>query len=212
MKYRGVIFDLDGVICSTDEYHYLAWKALADRLNIPFDRERNNLLRGVSRAASLNIILEKSDQTYTDEEKAALAEEKNTLYRELLGNMSTADLSDDVKITLEALRKTDLKLAIGSSSKNTPFILERIGLGSFFDAVADGNCITRSKPDPEVFLKAAEMLGLAPADCLVAEDARAGVEAAVAGGFDCAAIGDAWDDERARWHLNRFSDILKSLG
>ena len=104
MKYRGVIFDLDGVICSTDEYHYLAWKALAERLNIPFDRERNNLLRGVSRAASLNIILEKSDQTYTDEEKAALAEEKNMLYRELLGNMSTADLSDDVKITLEALR------------------------------------------------------------------------------------------------------------
>ena len=97
MKYKGIIFDLGGVICSTDEYHYLAWKALAERLNIPFDRERNNLLRGVSRAASLNIILEKSDQTYTDEEKAALAEEKNTLYRELLGNMSTADLSDDEK-------------------------------------------------------------------------------------------------------------------
>lgn len=211
MKYRGVIFDLDGVICSTDEYHYLAWKALADRLNIPFDRERNNLLRGVSRAASLNIILEKSDQTYTDEEKAALAEEKNTLYRELLGNMSTADLSDDVKITLEALRKTDLKLAIGSSSKNTPFILERIGLRNFFDAIADGNCITHSKPSPEVFLKAAEMISLPPQNCLVVEDARAGVEAAIAGGFDCAAIGDARDDEQARWHLSRFSDILKCL-
>ena len=188
MKYKGIIFDLDGVICSTDEYHYLAWKALADRLNIPFDRERNNLLRGVSRAASLNIILEKSDQTYTDEEKAALAEEKNTLYRELLGNMSTADLSDDVKITLEALRKTDLKLAIGSSSKNTPFILEQIGLRNFFDAIADGNCITHSKPSPEVFLKAAEMISLPPQNCLVVEDARAGVEAAIAGGFDCAAI------------------------
>jgi beta-phosphoglucomutase-like phosphatase (HAD superfamily) len=130
MKYRGVIFDLDGVICSTDEYHYLAWKALADRLNIPFDRERNNLLRGVSRAASLNIILEKSDQTYTDEEKAALAEEKNTLYRELLGNMSTADLSDDVKITLEALRKTDLKLAIGSSSKTRLSFWNRLVSGT----------------------------------------------------------------------------------
>ena len=211
MKYKGIIFDLDGVICSTDEYHYLAWKALAERLNIPFDRERNNLLRGVSRAASLNIILEKSEQTYTDEEKAALAEEKNTLYRELLGNMSTADLSDDVKITLEALRKTDLKLAIGSSSKNTPFILEQIGLRNFFDAIADGNCITHSKPSPEVFLKAAEMISLPPQNCLVVEDARAGVEAAIVGGFDCAAIGDARDDEQARWHLSRFSDILKCL-
>ena len=122
MKYKGIIFDLDGVICSTDEYHYLAWKALADRLNISFDRERNNLLRGISRAASLNIILEKSDRTCTDEEKTALAEEKNTLYRELLGNMSRADLSDDVKTTLEALRKTDLKLA-NKKKKITPTII-----------------------------------------------------------------------------------------
>lgn len=208
---KGIIFDLDGVICSTDEYHYLAWKALADRLGIPFDRERNNLLRGVSRMASLEIILEKSDKTYSDAEKAAFAEEKNTTYRELLGRMSPADLSDDVKSTLEALRKTNLKLAIGSSSKNTPFILERIGLSDFFDAVADGNCITRSKPDPEVFLKAAEMIGLPPKDCLVVEDAHAGVEAAAAGGFTCAAMGDARDDAKAAWHLDRFSDLQKHL-
>ena len=107
--------------------------------------------------------------------------------------------------------KTGLKLAIGSSSKNTPFILERIGLSSFFDAVADGNCITHSKPHPEVFLKAAEMIGLQPSDCLVVEDAHAGVQAAVSGGFDCAAMGDARDDERASWHLYRFSDLLKCL-
>ena len=211
MKYKGIIFDLDGVICSTDEYHYLAWKALADRMGIPFDRERNNLLRGVSRMASLDIILEKSDKTYTDEEKTAFAEEKNTLYRELLGRMSPADLSGDVKNTWEALRKTGLKLAIGSSSKNTPFILERIGLKDFFDAVADGNCITHSKPHPEVFLKAADKLGLIPQDCLVVEDAHAGVEAAKAGGFDCAAMGDARDDERADWHLEKFSDLLIHL-
>ena len=210
MRYKGIIFDLDGVICSTDEYHYMAWKALADRLGIPFDRERNNLLRGVSRMASLEIVLEKGEKSYTNEEKAAFAEEKNTNYRKLLGRMSPADLSEDVKAALEALRKTDIKLAIGSSSKNTPFILERIGLGSFFDAVADGNCITHSKPHPEVFLKAAYMLGLSPRDCLVVEDAHAGVEAAVAGGFDCAAIGDAKDDERARWHLERFGDILRA--
>ena len=211
MKYRGIIFDLDGVICSTDEYHYLAWKALADRLGIPFNRERNNLLRGVSRMASLDIILEKSNITYTAKEKAVFAEEKNTLYRDFLSRMSPADLSDDVKIPLFALRKTDLKLAIGSSSKNTSFILEQIGLLHFFDAVADGNCITRSKPHPEVFLKAAEMIKLSPTECLVVEDAHAGVEAATAGGFDCAAMGDAKGDERANWHLQRFSDLLKCL-
>ena len=211
MKYRGIIFDLDGVICSTDEYHYLAWKALADRLGIPFDRERNNLLRGVSRMDSLEIILALSDRIYTDAEKAAFAEEKNSLYRELLRRMSPADLPEDVRATLGDLRARGLKLAVGSSSRNTPFILERIGLSGFFDAVSDGNGITHSKPRPEVFLKAAAMLGLAPRDCLVVEDAHAGVEAAAAGGFDCAAMGDARDDERARWHLARFGD-LRSIG
>ena len=212
MEIKGIIFDLDGVICSTDNYHYLAWKALADRLNIPFDRERNNLLRGVSRMASLEIILEKSTKTYTDTEKQAFAEEKNDLYRESLKEMSAADLSDDVRNTLNALRLQGLKLAIGSSSKNTPFILERIGLSSFFDAVADGNCITHSKPHPEVFLKAADMIQLSPAECIVVEDAHAGVEAGVAGGFTVAAMGDARDDERAEYHLHVFSDLLKVLG
>ncbi len=211
MKYKGVIFDLDGVICSTDEYHYLAWKTLADSLHIPFDRERNNLLRGVSRMASLEIILEKSAVVYSQEEKEGFAEEKNQLYRELLCRMSPADLSDNVKSTLDELRKTELKLAIGSSSKNTPFILERIGLSDFFDAVADGNCITHSKPHPEVFLKAAGMIGLLPSECLVVEDAHAGVEAAISGGFDCAALGDAKEDDHATWHLNTFSDVLKCL-
>ena len=209
MKYQGIIFDLDGVICSTDDYHYQAWKTLADELGIPFDRERNNLLRGVSRMESLNIILEKSSKTYSEEEKAAFAEKKNNLYRTLLANMSPADLTEETRSTLETLRSRGLKLAIGSSSKNTPVILERIGLGDFFDAVADGNCITRSKPDPEVFLKAAEGLALAPEKCLVVEDAHAGVQAAVSGGFDCAAMGDARDDPKARWHLQAFSDLLK---
>lgn len=211
MRYKGIIFDLDGVICSTDEYHYLAWKALADQLGIGFDRQINNRLRGVSRMESLEIVLEKSDKAYTDAEKAQFAEIKNALYRELLGQMTEADLSDEVRDTLNALRGKGSKLAIGSSSKNTPFILERIGLSGYFDAVSDGNNITRSKPDPEVFLKAAQMLGLPPAECLVVEDAHAGVEAAVNGGFDCAAMGDARDDDRARWHLNTFSDILKAV-
>ena len=208
MTYSAVIFDLDGVICSTDEYHYRAWKALADRLDIPFDRERNNLLRGVSRMESLEIILEKSEKNFSPDEKERLAAEKNDLYRQLLGNMTPRDLPEDVKRTLDALREKGIPLAIGSSSKNTPYILERIGLGHFFDAVADGNMITRSKPDPEVFLKAAEMLRKAPEECLVVEDARAGVEAARRGGFGCAAIGDAKDDPRAQHHLDKLSDLL----
>lgn len=211
MKYQGIIFDLDGVICSTDEYHYQAWKTLADQLGIHFDRERNNLLRGVSRMESLKIILEKSERTYSEQEKQAFAEQKNALYRTLLRQMSPADLSDEVRETLQFFRDCGLRLAVGSSSKNTPFILERIGLGDFFDAVADGNCITHSKPHPEVFLKAAEMLGLPPERCLVVEDAHAGVEAAVAGGFDCASMGDAKDDARAKWHVNRFSGLRGCL-
>ena len=207
MSYKAIIFDLDGVICSTDEYHYQAWKALADRLGIPFDRTINNRLRGVSRMESLEIILEKAECEYTPDEKAAFAEEKNTLYRELLHQMSAADLSGEVRQTLNALCDRGVRVAIGSSSKNTPFILDRIGLGDFFEAVADGNCITHSKPHPEVFLKAAAMLGLDPADCLVVEDAHAGVEAAVAGGFDCAAIGEACGDERARFHLESFGEL-----
>ena len=211
MKYQGIIFDLDGVLCSTDEYHYQAWKTLADQLGIPFDRERNNLLRGVSRMESLSIILEKSKRTYSEQEKQAFAEQKNALYRTLLRQMSPADVSNEVTETLRFLRESGLKLAVGSSSKNTPFILERIGLSGFFDAVADGNSITYSKPHPEVFLKAADMIGLPPERCLVVEDAHAGVEAATAGGFDCAAIGDAKDDARAVWPLNRLSDLRDCL-
>ena len=207
MGYQGIIFDLDGVICSTDEYHYQAWKSLADQLGIPFDRTINNRLRGVSRMASLEIVLEKSNKTYSDAEKAQFAETKNVLYRELLGQMSEKDLSGEMRDTLNALRAKGLKLAIGSSSKNTPYILERIGLGDFFDAVSDGNNITRSKPDPEVFTKAAQMLGLEPSACLVVEDAHAGVEAAVNGGFDAAAIGDASGDPMAQFSLKSFADL-----
>ena len=208
MDCKAIIFDLDGVLCSTDEYHYKAWKALADRLGIPFDRERNNLLRGVSRMQSLEIILEQSSCHYTDAEKKAFAEEKNALYRKLLAGMSPADLSDDVKSTLDTLRTTGFRLAVGSSSKNAPYILDQIGLGRYFDAVADGNCITHSKPHPEVFLKAAEMLDLSPGNCLVVEDAHAGVAAAKAGGFCCAAMGDAKDDQQADFHLTKFSDLI----
>lgn len=211
MKYQGIIFDLDGVICSTDHYHYLAWKDLADRLGIYFDETINNRLRGVSRMASLEIVLERSAVAYTEEEKAAFAEEKNNRYRELLKNMSPADLAPEVKETLDALRSKGLKLGIGSSSKNTKFILSQIGLGDYFDKISDGTNITRSKPDPEVFLKAAEYLELPPETCLVVEDAKAGIEAATAAGMDSAAIGDAVQCGLATYNLTRFADLLNCV-
>lgn len=209
MAFKGIIFDLDGVICFTDEYHYLAWKAMADSINVYFDRTINNRLRGVSRMASLDIILEKSDVQYSDEEKAALAAQKNTLYVEYLKQMNTADLSDEVRDTLNALRANGHKLSIGSSSKNTPFILNRIGLEGFFDAVSDGNNITHSKPDPEVFLKAAEFLGLEPADCLVVEDAVSGAEAGHRGGFKVACVGDASEAGVGDYNMKSITELVE---
>lgn len=209
MKYKGIIFDLDGVICSTDEYHYRAWKQLADRIGVPFDRTVNNRLRGVSRMESLEIILEKSPVAYSEAEKQAMAAEKNEIYRTLLAQMSPRDLSDEVRETLERLRAAGLRLAIGSSSKNTPLILGRIGLDNWFDAVSDGNNITRSKPDPEVFLKAAGMLQLSPADCLVVEDALSGAQAGHAGGFAVACVGDAADHGAGDYNLKTFRELLQ---
>jgi beta-phosphoglucomutase len=212
MTKKGIIFDLDGVICFTDEYHYLAWKEMADGMGVYFDREINNRLRGVSRMASLEIILERyTGPALTNGEKEALATKKNDIYRKLLSRMSPADLSDDVKTTLDALRAKGLKLAIGSSSKNAPFILERIGLAGYFDAISDGNNISRSKPNPEVFLKAAEFLGLQPIDCLVVEDAIAGAEAGHAGGFTVACVGDASDAKAGDHNLDCFSSLLEVL-
>ena len=209
MKYKGIIFDLDGVICFTDHYHYLAWKALADSIDAPFDETKNDRLRGVSRMASLEIVLEEyHGPALSEDDKVALADKKNDLYRNYLKSMSPADLSDEVRDTLNALRAKGLKLAIGSSSKNTPLILEQIGLGGFFDAVSDGNNITKSKPDPEVFRMAADMLHLDPEDCMVVEDAEAGVQGAIAGGFDSAALGPAALSGMATYNMKSFSDLL----
>ena len=209
---KAVIFDLDGVICFTDRFHYLAWKALADRLGIYFDEKINDRLRGVSRMASLEIILERATEEYTQEQKEAFAEEKNNTYRELLKNMSPADLTDEVKNTLIELRNRGYKLTIGSSSKNTKFILERIGLGDFFDAIADGTDITHSKPDPEVFLCSARKIGMDPAVCAVVEDAKAGIQAAKAAGMTALALhGDAENCGEEDYNLVNFADLLNIL-
>ncbi len=206
---KAVIFDLDGVICFTDKYHYIAWKKLADKEGIYFDEQINNRLRGVSRMDSLEIILERASKSYSQEEKDAMAAEKNATYVELLKEMSPADLSDEVRDTLNELRARGYKLAIGSSSKNTKMILGQIGLGDFFDAISDGTNITKSKPDPEVFLKAAEFIGEEPKDCLVVEDAKAGIEAAFAGGFSSAGLGEATEHPEVTYKMEKFSDLLK---
>lgn len=209
MRYKAVIFDLDGVICHTDRYHYEAWKQMADRMGIYFDAAVNNRLRGVSRMESLEIILERFDGSLSAEEKERCAAEKNETYKALLKNMTEAELSPDVKDTLDALRGRGLKLAIGSSSKNAAFILERLGLKGYFDAVSDGNQIINSKPDPEVFLLAAKLISEKPEHCLVVEDAEAGVLAACAGGMDAAAIGEAAGCRQAAYRLNTFRDLLE---
>ncbi len=208
MRYKGIIFDLDGVLCFTDRYHYLAWKEVADEIGVYFDENINNRLRGVSRLDSLDIILERAEHEYSTEEKEALAEKKNRRYIELLQQMDTSDLSDEVKETLEELRLKGYKLAVGSSSKNAKLILGRLGLDSFFDAVSDGTNIIHSKPDPEVFLKAAEYLNLAPCECLVVEDALAGIAAAVSGGFDSAGIGEAATHKNVTYPIQRFRQLL----
>ncbi len=208
MDFKAVIFDLDGVICSTDKYHYIAWKKMADSIGVYFDETINNRLRGVSRMESLDIILERYEGSFSLEEKQKLAEEKNNIYKELLKQMSEGDLSKEVENTLNTLRLKGKKLAIGSSSKNAKFILGQLGLGNFFDAISDGTNITNSKPDPEVFLKAAEYLDLQPQECLVVEDAKAGILAAHNGGFCSAGIGEAAESEYVTYPLNAFGDLL----
>lgn len=205
---KGIVFDLDGVIVSTDRFHYEAWKAIADQEGIYFDEKINDRLRGVSRMASLDIILERASRQYDEEEKLALATKKNEIYRGLLSRLSPGDVEEADREALEELRSRGYKLAVGSSSKNTPLILEKIGLGSFFDAVADGNQITHSKPNPEVFLLAAKLIGIDPSEGAVVEDAEAGIDAAKAGGFLAVGIEGAASYYRADRKIASLVDLL----
>lgn len=193
MDIKAVIFDLDGVIVTTDDCHYTAWKKMADDEGIYFDRKINERLRGVSRMQSLEIILEKSDKPYTEQEKIALAVKKNAYYVDLIQKLTPHDVLGGVTENLKTLKEHGIKIAIGSSSKNTPIILNRIGLADYFDAVSDGNNIKNSKPDPEVFIKAAEMLNIAPENCMIVEDADAGIEAGRRAGMKTFALGNATD-------------------
>jgi len=204
---KAVIFDLDGVIVSTDDCHYEAWQQFADKQGIYFDREINQRLRGVSRMESLEILLERASRTYTEEEKNTMATEKNEEYKRLVMKLTPLDILPGALETLKKLREKGIKIAIGSSSKNTPIILKQIGLEDYFDAVADGNHIKNSKPDPEVFLLAAKMLNIPSVHCLVVEDADAGVEAALNGSMRVLGVGSAAVNPKATIVANSLKDI-----
>ena len=183
MRLEGIIFDLDGVLCRTDRYHLAAWRTLAGRLGIALPPDAAERTRGVGRMESLDIVLGERSKDFTREQKRALAEEKNALYREYLAHLTPADAEPLARETLTELRRRGIKLAVASSSRNAPLIIEKLGFTTLLDAVIDGSMISRSKPDPEVFLKAAAALALPPARCAVVEDAQSGIEAARRGGF-----------------------------
>jgi beta-phosphoglucomutase len=191
MRIGACIFDLDGVIVDTAVYHFLAWKRLADQLGIPFTKEDNERLKGVSRMASLEIILEIGGRKLNDNRKQEYAMLKNNWYIDYISKMTSDEILPGSLRFINELRDANVRVAIGSASKNTPLILKQVGILELFDAVADGNNVRNAKPDPEVFYKAASMLGIEPENCVVFEDAIAGVQAALNAGMMCIGVGSA---------------------
>ena len=204
---KAVIFDLDGVLVTTDELHYRAWKKLAEQEGITgFTREDNIRQRGVSRMASLEVVLEKSGKQYSDAEKKVLAEKKNDMYVKSLESLDKSAVLDGVFDFITYLKQKGIKLAVGSASKNTPMILEKTGLADKFEAVSCGLDTQKSKPDPEVFLIAADRLDIPYSECLVVEDSDAGIEAAKAGGMYALAVGAAKNNPDADFRAEGLAD------
>lgn len=188
-RFKAVIFDLDGVITDTAHYHYLAWKRMAEQQGVYFDHAFNEQLKGIDRMGSLELILAAAGRLYTVEEKLALADSKNLHYQELITGMTAADLLPGAVAALDAVRAAGLKIGLASVSKNAFTVLDRLGIRDKFDYVVDAALIARGKPDPEIFLKAASELDVAPADCLGVEDAVAGVAAIKAAGMFALGVG-----------------------
>ena len=207
MDLEAVIFDLDGVLVSTDEYHYQAWRKLADVHGIYFDRIINESLRGVSRMESLEIVLKRGDKSYSSDEKQQMAQAKNQTYVELLSKLTPHDILSGTLELLDALKNAHIKTAVASSSKNAKYILKKIELDGAFDAVVDGTMIQNSKPDPEVFLKAADIIGVEPENCAVVEDAHSGIEGAVAANMKAVGVFYAKIHPKADLQCNSIADI-----
>lgn len=189
MRTAACIFDLDGVIVDTARYHFMAWKRLTDQLGIHFTEEDNERLKGVSRMASLEIILEIGKIKTDNTTKLKYATRKNKWYTDFISKMTPDEILPGSLNFIKELRKANIRVAIGSASKNTPLILKRVGILELFDAVADGNIVSKAKPDPDVFIKAAEMVNVKPGKCVVFEDAVAGVQAALNAGMMCIGVG-----------------------
>jgi beta-phosphoglucomutase len=189
MSIQACIFDLDGVIVDTAKFHYIAWKEMATALGFDFTEKENEWLKGVSRMRSLDILLEIGKVTKSEAEKKLLAESKNERYLEFVRRMTKEEILPGVTRFLDDLRSNGILIALGSASKNAPLILERIQLMEKFDVVVDGNSVSKAKPDPEVFLKCAEFLNVKPDECLVFEDAQAGIDAALNGGMKVIGVG-----------------------
>jgi len=203
----GFIFDLDGVIVDTAKYHYLAWKKLAEELGIDFTEEQNEQFKGVSRKRCLEILLEMGGLTVTKEQFNAWLEEKNIDYLKYIDKMDASEILPDVPKVLSYLKQHNVPMALGSASKNAVPILKKVGLISYFNTIVDGTHVTKAKPDPEVFLIAAKDLGLEPEDCIVFEDALAGIEASNAAGMISIGIGDKNTLTQARYNFNDFTEI-----
>lgn len=204
---KGFLFDLDGVIVETAIFHYEAWRKMANDLGFDISEEFNETLKGVSRMDSLNLILENGNVVLTEEEKLELATKKNEHYLTLVSKMTADDILPGVREFFAQIKQTDIKIALGSVSKNARMILEGVGLINDFDAIIDGTKISKGKPDPEVFLKGAAELGLSPEECLVFEDAVAGVEAGKNAGMTVVGIGQAEVLTKADIVLAGFEDI-----
>ena len=189
MRIKACLFDLDGVVVDTAKYHYIAWKEMAAELGFDFTQKQNELLKGVSRMRSLDILLGIGKIVLTDAEKLLLAENKNNRYLEYVSQMTEEEILPGVSEFLDELREQGIQIALGSASKNAPLILDRIHLMEKFDIIVDGNAVSKAKPDPEVFLRCAELLGVEPTSCLVFEDAQAGIEAARNGGMQVIGVG-----------------------
>ncbi|MCK9325342.1 MAG: beta-phosphoglucomutase [Bacteroidales bacterium] len=187
---KGLIFDLDGVVVNTAVYHFQAWNRLANSLGFEFTEEDNERLKGVSRMESLNILLEIGGLTLPTKEKLRLAAIKNEWYKEFINQMTASEILPGVTNFIDLVKSHGYQTALGTASRNAPLILERIGMQKTFDAIIDGNQVTKAKPDPEVFLKASAALNLEPSQCVVFEDAIAGLEAAHRAGMKCIGVGD----------------------
>ena len=206
---KGAIFDLDGVLVDTAVYHYAAWKELANKLGFEFTEADNERLKGVSRMKSLEILLSIGNIKASSEQKENWAKEKNDRYVKLLDNLSEASLLSGAKDYLAKLHNEGVLIALGSASKNAPLILKKTCIEDMFDVIVDGNSVSKAKPDPEIFLKGAELLGLNPLDCTVFEDSQAGIDAARAGGFSVVAVDKYNVLTNADTYIKSLNDMLK---